>query len=371
MFHNLFESEDQNIDFNIQSQKSKKTGFKNGFQSDKKNYTYFGKGNKAIDRFNQRINIINTTRNTDQKSEKLKTRLKVVVYQNGFVVNNGEFRNKSIFENRRFLEEIKKGNIPNELIKKGILNAEIIIENKENEIYYSTNYQAANNNFDYSDISRNSKDFQHQDPDLYSYLMNNNFNQNNDLILPTRKMTNTIIPSYSTISRNQRQDTLYSSNTVRVDNKRRINKNIKTLNKNKKEKNFVDFLEFKKEIDNKKGSKKEEKNEKKKFKPFSGFGQIIDNINTEGLYVNKKVNTFANYYNPLCNINIRLFNGEVIKASFNFDQTIGDIYVYVRKVSGSNNFVLLEGFPPKEITSYGRAIYELDLENSVITQKIK
>ena len=35
-----------------------------------------------------------------------------------------------------------------------------------------------------------------------------------------------------------------------------------------------------------------------------------------------------------------------------------------------DNFVLLEGFPPKEITSYGRAIYELGLQNTVITQKI-
>ena len=369
MFDNLFNYEDQNIDFNIQSQKSKKPYYNQGLQFDTKNSLYFGKGNKAIDQFNRRKNVINGTRYTDQKFEKAKTKIKVVVYQNGFIVNNGEFRNKSIPENKRFLEEIVKGNIPNELIKKGIFDAEISIENRKNEIYYSTSYLTSNNDFDYSNTFQNS--FQYQDPEIYSYLMKDDFKQNNELILPTRKMTDTTVSYNPPKGRNQKKNSLYSSNTVRVENKHRINKNIKTTNNNKKEKNFVDFLEFKKENDNKKNVKKEEKNEKEKFKPFSGFGQIIENINTDGLYINKRVNTFANHYSPLCNINIRLFNGEVIKASFNFDQTIGDIYVYVRKVSGSNNFVLLEGFPPKEITSYGRAIYEFDLQNSVITQKIK
>ena len=83
-------------------------------------------------------------------------------------MNNGEFRNKSIIENKRFLDEIEKGNIPNELLKKGILDAEIELENRKNEVYYSTTYQNSYNNFDISQIFQNSTQFQYQDPDLYS-----------------------------------------------------------------------------------------------------------------------------------------------------------------------------------------------------------
>jgi hypothetical protein len=369
MFHTLFDSEDQNIDFNIQAQKSKKTDFNNGYHFDIKNSLYFGKGNKAIDTFNKRKNSINTVRYTDQKLEKSKTKIKVVIYQNGFFVNNGEFRNTSIIENKRFLNEIEKGNIPNELIKKGIFDAEIELENRKNEVYYSTSYQNSYNNFDISELFQNSAQFQYQDPYLYSYFANGDYKPNNELILPKRKMTMTINSRNQIKNFNQRQNPLYSTNTLKVNNKYRNKENNKAKTIQKKENNFVDFLEFKKENDNKKKEKKEEK--KEKFKAFSGFGQLIDNINTEGLYVNKTVNTSANIYSPVCQINIRLFNGEVIKANFNYDQTVGDIYVYVRKVSGSNNFVLLGGFPPKEITSYGTAIYELGLQNTVITQKIK
>ena len=371
MFHTIFDSEDQNIDFNIQAQKSKKSDFNNVFQFDAKNSLYFGKGNKAIDQFNKRKNYINSVRYTDQKLEKAKRKIKVVIYQNGFIMNNGEFRNKSVIENKRFLDEIEKGNIPNELLKKGILDAEIELENRKNEVYYSTTYQNSCNNFDISEIFQNSSQFQYQDPYLYSYLANNGYKPNNELILPKRKMTMTVNSHNQKKNINQGLNPLYSTNTLKVNNKYKTKENNRSKNIQKKENNFVDFLEFKKENDKKKKDKKEETNQKEKFKAFSGFGQLIDNINTDGLYVNKTVNTSANIYSPTCQINIRLFNGEVIKANFNYEQTVGDIYVYVRKVSGSNNFVLLEGFPPKEITSYGTAIYLLGLQNTVITQKIK
>ena len=68
-----------------------------------------------------------------------------------------------------------------ELIKKGIFDAEISIENRKNEIYYSTSYLTSNNDFDYSNTFQNS--FQYQDPEIYSYLMKDDFKQNNELIL--------------------------------------------------------------------------------------------------------------------------------------------------------------------------------------------
>ena len=374
MFHTLFDSENQNIDFNIQSQIYQKSGFNNGFKFDTNNSLYFGKGNTAIDQFNRKKNNINVIpRYTEHKYQRAKTKIKIVEYQNGFIVNNGEFRDKSIPENVKFLKEIQRGNIPNELLRKGIMDIEILLENKKNEIYYSTAYQNSNNNYVHPNIITNSTKIQYQDPDIYSLLINSNYRGNNELKIPNSKITNTFVPPSTKRIGNQRQVPLYSSNTVRVDNKHKAQKIQKRNNshqKDKKENNFVDFLDFKKETDKKKKEKKEEKEEKKKFKPFSGFGQIIGNINMEGLYVNKEVKTSANFYSPICYINIRLFNGEVIKAPFNYGQTVGDIYIYVKRVSGSDNFVLLEGFPPKEITSYGRAIYELGLQNSVITQKI-
>ena len=379
MFNTFFDSEDQNIDFNIQSQKQAQTNSKNCSIIDAKNYFYFEKDNKTNKQLNIKINVNNNTRYTEQKYNNNITKIRIIIYQNGFIVNNGEFRNKSIPENRRFLEEIQRGDIPIELIKKGIMNAEILLENRKNEVYYSTYYQNTDNNYIDTNIFQNPLEIQNQDPDLYSLLYNNsnnnnnyNYNQNNELNLPSPSITNTYNVHNKNKNKDQNQESLYSSNTFRADNRTKKQKNVKRKN-SQNTKNFVDFLEFKKENDEKEKNKKkkEDKDEKKEFKAFSGFGQIIGNINTEGLYVNKDVSTLANFYNPICYVNIRLFNGEIIKAPFNYDQTVGDIYIYVRKVSGSNNFVLLEGFPPKEIVSYGSPIYQLGLQNNVITQKIK
>ena len=379
MFNTFFDSEDQNIDFNIQSQKQVQYNSKNVSKFDNKNCFYFDKDNKANEQLNRKKNVINNTRYTEQKYNNNITKIRIIIYQNGFIMNNGEFRNKSIPENRRFLEEIQRGDIPIELIKKGIMDAEILLENRKNEVYYSTYYQNTDNNYIDTNIFQNPLEIQNQDPDLYSLLYNNsnnnnnyNYNQNNELNLPSPSITNTYNVHNKNRSDNRNQESLYSTNTFRADNRNKKQKNVKRKN-SQNTKNFVDFLEFKKENDEKEKNKKkkEDKDEKKEFKAFSGFGQIIGNINTEGLYVNKDVSTLANFYNPICYVNIRLFNGEIIKAPFNYDQTVGDIYIYVRKVSGSNNFVLLEGFPPKEIISYGSQIYQLGLQNNVLTQKIK
>ena len=118
MFNTFSDSENQNIDFNIQSQKPQKFNSKNDYNINGNNSFYFGKDNKAIEQINKKKNVINNARYIDQKNAKNIAKIKIIVYQNGFIVNNGEFRNKSISENRRFLEEIERGDIPTELIKK-------------------------------------------------------------------------------------------------------------------------------------------------------------------------------------------------------------------------------------------------------------
>ena len=75
-------------------------------------------------------------------------------------------------------------------------------------------------------------------------------------------------------------------------------------------------------------------------------------------------------FQPICNVSIRLFNGEVIKTQFNYSQTLRDIYLHVRRISGCIKFHLLDGFPPKPLRDYDKTIYELNIQNSLLTQKI-
>ena len=97
---------------------------------------------------------------------------------------------------------------------------------------------------------------------------------------------------------------------------------------------------------------------------------MLRNINMIGLQTNKNIKTVFDIYQPVCTVSIRLFNGEVAKCQFNYSQTLRDIYYHVRRISGSNNFYLLDGFPPRPLRDYDRTIYELNLQNSLLTQRI-
>ena len=114
----------------------------------------------------------------------------------------------------------------------------------------------------------------------------------------------------------------------------------------------------------------QEEKEVKKFVAFEGEGFLIDNVNVEGLHVNKDIKNSINKSLPICNFNIRLFNGEIIKCEFNYNKTLRDVYTYVKKLSGSNNFILLEGFPPRPLNQLNKSLKELNLENTTLTQKI-
>ncbi len=92
--------------------------------------------------------------------------------------------------------------------------------------------------------------------------------------------------------------------------------------------------------------------------------------NSKCLLENKEIEFACDESKPTCFISIRLYKGDIIKAKFNCCQKFGDVYSLVKKHSRSNNFVLLEGFPPKPIKEYGKTISELGLENSMLTQRI-
>ena len=92
---------------------------------------YYGKGNKAYDYYNKK-----PTESLNSKFEKTKNKITLVVFQNGFILDNGPFRDRAIPENNLFMEQVEKGNIPHELIDKGINDLGILLINRKSEIYH-------------------------------------------------------------------------------------------------------------------------------------------------------------------------------------------------------------------------------------------
>ena len=88
------------------------------------------------------------------------------------------------------------------------------------------------------------------------------------------------------------------------------------------------------------------------------------------LYEDKQIECTVDKSKPTCFVSVRLVKGDVIKGKFNTNQTVGDIYSMVKKYTPNYNFVLLEGFPPKPLTDHKKTIYQLRLQNSVLTQRI-
>ena len=111
--------------------------------------------------------------------------------------------------------------------------------------------------------------------------------------------------------------------------------------------------------------------EPKKFQAFKGHGKALSMVKTQGLKVNKFIQNKPDKKKEIIKIDIRLFNGEVISTNFNSSQTVRDIKNFVEKKTGSHNFSLVEGFPPKVLNSLNATIEQLNLKNCLITQKLK
>ena len=222
-------------------------------EKDKKKITdsYTGGKSSGIAVENPQDDWLDKMKKYDNKErfDKTKNKLKLSLYKNGFIMDNGEFINNNEPANKKFMEEIEKGYIPNELVKKGITDLGIEMDDHRDENY-------------------------------------------------------------------------------------------------------------------------EPPKEEKKFQAFTGLGKSISSVNTEGLHVNKNATSNVDRSKPTCKVNIRLFNGEVVSEDFNLNQTLQDVINFVKKKSGSNNFSLLDGFPPRPLTTYNKTIQELHLEGSLLTQKI-
>ena len=536
MFHTLSELNEKEKNKGKQNQKKNSFNMSKG-KSPEDNY--YGKGNKAYDHYNKR-----PSESLNVKFEKTKNKITLIVFQNGFILNNGPFRDRAIPENNQFMEEVERGNIPHELMDKGINDLGILLINRKSEIYHQPipitqitqitqinpitinpynqissfdfgqlnqlsqlgkinsvnpinkttnldnlfNYNYSNNTYAYNNSYNNysvSNNYSYNNNYVYNdnnstYKNNNDIfgvnNSNypynnpgsyslNDNIYPPK--TNNISYSYNTIdsyptknnninysydninnyslssnnsnysyntnypkqyssktqnknqfseyqfkdplflnieslgyttqnippqtpmgNRNVRRD-IFPPNSAYTDNRNynRYERHTSSVPKKDMKNKFETFHNFKrleliKEEEKKKESKKnkKEQNEKleekkeekdeKKFTAFGGVGQTIGFINTQGLNVQKDLKNSIDIFKPVCTINIRLFNGEIVKGQFNYSQTLRNIYYFVQKISGSNNFTLLDGFPPQPLRNYDMTIGQLKLENTTLTQRI-
>ena len=342
MFRSILDYRDENSDlYNVDSKRNNAQS-KNPFIMYRPNYNYFGRGNKVIDQYNKkRFEIEN-----DENFRRTKNKIKLEVYKNGFRLNNGPFRSRSLIKNNEFLASVEKENIPRELLNRGIVDLGILLINRKTEIYGNGPlYHSLPISVNYLNFSENKNKV--HPLDLF-FLNKDKRNKN--------FMTSTYVPPAS--ARSEISRPLYNLKTENIFNQYKINRNPK-------KRKTVPLDNFIKVIDLIEGKKKE-----KKYEAFSGKGQLLADANIE-ISTDNEIKSFANNLSPSCMINIRLYNGEIIKANFNYSQTLKDIYYQVSQLSGINKFYLLDGFPPKPLLNLDKTIWELNLENSVLTQIIK
>ena len=478
MFHTLSELYEK--EKNKGKQKQKKS-ILNMSKERSPHDNYYGKGNKAYDHYNKR-----PSESLNEKFEKTKNKIKLIVFKNGFILNNGPFRDRSIPENNQFMEEVERGNIPHELLNKGINDLGILLINRKKEIYYqpiipnnnliqitqtnqvnpininpidsinnnNNSYNAYNQfiNFDFNQFNNNqySPKNSFNKPNNNNNLFNNNyFNFNNNNIynnytynninnntykyntpfqkkqrkthrvnqfghyefkdplfvnIDTLENTEINIPPQTPMGdRNKRKDIFIKKfpNTERRDYRKfeRYSSNfpITNLQNNFESVNTFqnyEFIQGEKEeynqeqmldnnnvnnindinnINNFNNEKIEEVNEENKDTDFNSFGEIgqnFDKINTEEIKVKRNLQNDIDILRPSCLIYIILFNGEMVKARFNYSQTLLDIYLYVKRISGYENFSLLHGSSSEPLVNYELTIGDLKLENEIITQSI-
>ena len=269
MFHTLF-------DFNNMTyQKKNNNNIKNQFNFNGENDYYFGKGNMAIDQYNRKKKKMEN----DANFQKTKNKIKLVVYKNGFIMNNGPFRDRSIYENYEFLEEVEKGNIPQELIRKGISDLGILLINRKTETYNSPLYQSLPSSFNILNISQKSDQSNNLEQNLISER-----GYQNPKDLPN--YNSTFVPQTPMQTR-QRKNIYFNADTYKAQNNPIENKNNKRTNSLPKDKKIITLSDI---------IKNSNEREKKQFTAFSGSGLLLGSANIDGIFVDEisNANGFLN-----------------------------------------------------------------------------
>ena len=280
MFHTLFDSKEDSSDYNILYPKKNKNYYRNKFKLGGPNDNYFGKGNKAIDQYNKKkIEMEN-----DAKFRKTKNKIKLVVYKNGFILNNGPFRDRTILENSEFLAEVEKGFIPQEFIRKGIIELGILLINRRNEMYRSPLYQSLQSSLDYKNGSKKEKRFHNENQQYNQFPESEENSQNDEIKKISPKIGGNYIPQTPIGKRNHRRNFFKNGNSPKNRNKQ--SKSIEKGDESDKDKKFMTLNDLNRD-----------KNEKKKFIAFSGNGKLLANAKIEGIFVDENIYGNCNYIN--------------------------------------------------------------------------
>jgi len=64
-----------------------------------------------------------------------KEEIKVTSYKNGFILNEGKFRDFSDEKNKKFMKQLEDGYVPQELVKQGYKNIAVALDDKKHEDY--------------------------------------------------------------------------------------------------------------------------------------------------------------------------------------------------------------------------------------------
>ena len=260
MLHTLFDSQEQNSKFSMMNPKNNSKG---GHTFSVPCDNYFGKGNKIIDGYNRK----KVEMEKDLNFQNTKDKIKLVVYRNGFILNNGQFRDRSLPENNEFLEEVEKGQIPQELIRKGIMDLGILLINRKTEMFRSPLYQSLPTSFE-------SYQFQYQNQNFNPFLFKENEPNNNGKTRSKTIYNANYIPQTPMETRNQRKNIFFNDN-FKMPNNNTGKKNKKRTNSLTKDKTIITLNDI-----------TNGKNEKKKFTPFSGTGQLLGTANiVDGIMV--------------------------------------------------------------------------------------
>jgi hypothetical protein len=177
MFHTLFDYKNENLDNNRQLSKNQSSSFISKSNLEKnKNQNYYGKGNNAYDEYNKN-NYPNNNRNNAHQFEQTKNKVKLIVYKNGFILNNGPFRDRTEPENEEFLEQVERGVIPHEIADRGINDLGILLINRKNEIFTQRGFHR--NNYSVNNFGFIQNQYQNQNQNqsaLSQSSISNNFN---------------------------------------------------------------------------------------------------------------------------------------------------------------------------------------------------
>ena len=126
MFHTLDDYRDKNRDEKAEKDKRKTTDSYTGGKS-----SVIAVENPEDDDWLKKMK----KHDDKEKYGKTKNKIKLTVYKNGFIIDDGEFRKKDEPQNKKFMEEVEKGYIPNELVKKGITDLGIEMDDQRDKDY--------------------------------------------------------------------------------------------------------------------------------------------------------------------------------------------------------------------------------------------